>query len=224
MKPIAGMGQIPFNVGGISVFAAVDTQNVPIDSDTFIVSERSTRYFDLVDSSKTEMFTFMKMVSRDSTLKPLPLDATKEEVQDLISKNQFTVKVYDVDTGTAIGYAYKFFTNKIILSNGLEVFISSVEDFNAKTTEPVPPVVNVDSVSVAPTTLTVSVGEAPSQLTATVLPVDATDKSVSWTSSDPSVATVSSTGLVTFLIGGTTTITVTTTDGSKIATCVVTVS
>lgn len=61
------------------------------------------------------------------------------------------------------------------------------------------------------------------QLTATVTPSNATDKSVSWESSNTSVATVSSTGLVTSVAAGSATITVTTTDGSFTATCDITV-
>ncbi len=58
-------------------------------------------------------------------------------------------------------------------------------------------------------------------LNATVLPDNTTDKSVTWTSSNPKVATVKD-GVVTALKAGTTTITVTTTNGLK-ATCKVTV-
>ena len=63
-----------------------------------------------------------------------------------------------------------------------------------------------------------------SQLIATVLPDSATNKVVTWISSNPEIATVDTTGLVTAVAPGTATITATTTDGSNLsASCAVTV-
>lgn len=60
-------------------------------------------------------------------------------------------------------------------------------------------------------------------LNATVLPENATVKTVTWTSSNSSVATVTQGGLVTALRAGTATITASSSDGAKTASCTVTV-
>ena len=83
--------------------------------------------------------------------------------------------------------------------------------------------VAVTGVTVSPTEVTLGVG-ATQQLTPTVAPNDATDKSVSYSSNATGVATVSATGLITAVAAGNATITVTTTDGNKTATCAVTVT
>ena len=82
-------------------------------------------------------------------------------------------------------------------------------------------VYNVESVSLDKTSITLTEGDSET-LTATVYPDNATNKNVSWKSSDESVATVSN-GVVTAIKAGTATITVTTENGSKTATCQVTV-
>ncbi|MEP6465186.1 MAG: Ig-like domain-containing protein [Parafilimonas sp.] len=85
-----------------------------------------------------------------------------------------------------------------------------------------PSIIAVTSVAVSPTTATVNVG-ATTQLTATVAPSNATNKNVSWTSNNTSIATVSSSGLVTAVASGSATITVITQDGNKTATSAITV-
>ena len=59
---------------------------------------------------------------------------------------------------------------------------------------------------------------------ATVAPADATNQKVTWKSSDAAIATVDAAGKVTGVKAGEATITVTTDDGGKTATCKVTVS
>ena len=61
-------------------------------------------------------------------------------------------------------------------------------------------------------------------LTATITPNNASNKSVTWSSDNESVATVNATGEVTAIGAGTATITATTVDGGKTATCTVTVT
>ena len=84
-----------------------------------------------------------------------------------------------------------------------------------------PSSVEVTDVKLNKSTLSVYVGKT-SQLSATILPSDATDKNVTWTTSDKSVATVTSSGLVKGVKAGKATIKATTSNG-KSAACVVTV-
>ena len=69
-----------------------------------------------------------------------------------------------------------------------------------KKNPPAPQEVKVTSVTVTPSTLPLVEGES-GDLTVTVLPSDATDPTVTWSSSDPSVASVSS-GTVTAVSPG----------------------
>jgi Bacterial Ig-like domain (group 2) len=83
--------------------------------------------------------------------------------------------------------------------------------------------VPVTGVTVSPTSANMSAGST-RQLTATVAPSSATNQNVAWTSSDTSAATVNGAGLVTAVAAGAATITVTTEDGNKTATCAITVT
>lgn len=80
----------------------------------------------------------------------------------------------------------------------------------------------VNQLSLDVTSKEMTVGEN-FTLTATVLPENATDPTLTWATSNPSVATVND-GIVTAIAPGTATITATTNDGSNLsATCTVTV-
>jgi alpha-tubulin suppressor-like RCC1 family protein len=79
-------------------------------------------------------------------------------------------------------------------------------------------------VSLNKTAMTLYKEGSQEQLTATVKPDNATNKAVTWASSDSSVATVSSGGLVTAISAGAAVITVTTQEGNYMAKCTVTVA
>ena len=106
--------------------------------------------------------------------------------------------------------------------------LESVVDMKAGSDDGVPEawtakkIVLVESVTLGKTELELVVNEADVTLTATVKPDDATDKTVTWTSSNPAVATVDANGTVHAVAAGTATITAQA--GDKTATCVVTVT
>jgi hypothetical protein len=81
----------------------------------------------------------------------------------------------------------------------------------------------VESITLSQSSATMTIGET-LNLTATVTPDDATDKSITWSSSNTSVASVDADGKVTAKAEGTATITATANDGSGVkASCEVTV-
>ncbi len=100
-------------------------------------------------------------------------------------------------------------------------------DNNKTATCKVTVVKKVASVTVSPTTKTLYIDKnlqgGTVQFQAVVYPADATNKSVTWSSSDTSVAKVSASGLVTAVKAGTAEITVTTTDGKKTDGCTIVV-
>jgi uncharacterized protein YjdB len=118
-------------------------------------------------------------------------------------------------TGLTAGTQYKFYAYATTANGTIN---GTVLSFTTTS------VVSVTGVTVSPTNVSFTSIEATQQLTATVAPANATNQTVTWSSSDTSVATVATDGLVTAVGCGTATITATTQDGNETATCTVTVT
>ena len=82
---------------------------------------------------------------------------------------------------------------------------------------------SVTSITLDKTELSLYTGDSET-LTATIEPDNATNQNVTWSSSDETIATVDNNGTVTAVGAGEATITVTTENGCKTATCIVTVT
>ena len=140
-----------------------------------------------------------------------PDNATNKNVV-FMSGNENVATVTDAGLVTAVG------------PGSTSISVASVDGPKATVSvtvrEPVK-VVPVSGVSLDKTELTLTEGDT-ANLSATVSPADATDKSITWSSSDDNVATVAD-GKVTAVAAGKATITVKTNDGGKTATCSVTV-
>ncbi|MCQ2077869.1 MAG: Ig domain-containing protein, partial [Bacteroidaceae bacterium] len=149
----------------------------------------------------------------------------------LMKKNnsEFT-KTSDINTSDV--YAFQFYTlnngkpyNGYLLPNNETSFAEASKN---KTTYSdnyaFQFLIPVSGVALNQYTATIKVGDAPLALTATVKPSTASDKNVTWTSSNTNVATVNEDGEVTAVAAGETTITVKTNDGEFTAACVVTVT
>ncbi len=135
-----------------------------------------------------------------------PADATNATVTWSSSKES----VATVENGTVTAVAV-----------GTATITAKAGDKTATCTVTVTPkVIPVTGITLDPTSVSIEVGKT-AKLTATVSPADATDKTVTWSSSRESVATVKD-GTVTAVAVGTATITAKA--GDKSATCTVTVT
>jgi uncharacterized protein YjdB len=114
------------------------------------------------------------------------------------------------------------YTEYIVSEDYITPNVSILRDCSRTWINPSQSVVHVTGVTISATATTITKGNT-TTLTATVSPNDAYDKSVTWSTSDSSVATVSNTGLVTAVGCGEAIITVTTTDGGFTAQCTTTV-
>lgn len=144
-----------------------------------------------------------------------PEDATDQSVAWTVSSENNAVS-FDSATGVVTANAVGTATITATANGGSGVTASCTVTVSAATKP-------VTSVTLNETSLSLIVGGS-ADLTATALPEDATDRTVSWSSSDATVAEVEG-GKVTALKAGTATITATANDGScKTASCAVTVS
>lgn len=190
-------------------------QNV-ITPKNLTVTIDSSSIINVQGVSVTPTTATLTAVGETVTLTPqiTPSNASNKSVA-YSSSNEGVATVSDTGVVTAV-------------SNGTAVITVTTVDGNKTATCTVTvnipsTIVPVTGVSVSPTSKSLKVGETV-QLVATVSPQNATNKSVTYVSSKPSVATVSETGLVTAKVAGTTTITVTTVDGNKTATSTITVT
>jgi GH25 family lysozyme M1 (1,4-beta-N-acetylmuramidase) len=128
-----------------------------------------------------------------------------------------TAKSYQ-NTGLAAGksYYYKVRAYRTVGSSKIYSNYSSV--VSAKTGG-----INVTSVSLDKSTYSLALGDT-DMLKAVITPADATNKDVSWETSDNTIVDIDSTGKITAVSEGTAVITVTTKNGNKSATCTIVVN
>lgn len=152
----------------------------------------------------------IEMMSYNKALRTVKFEDVK-----LVKEVEFTQDISVTMLEDTQSYNLESTTGEVVKADKDDILIN----FTPDDSEPV----SVTSIAINKQNIKLSQIGATEQLTATITPTDATNKSVTWTSSNPSVATVDETGLVTALANGTATITVKTVDGGYTANCMVTV-
>lgn len=109
------------------------------------------------------------------------------------------------------------------VGNGVASVTASIDAVSAST-DPITVTTPVSGIGLDSSTLQLFVGGSASALKATVSPSTASNAAVTWTSSDPSVATVDADGTVVPVGAGSATITATSVDGGFEASCAVSVT
>ena len=135
-----------------------------------------------------------------------------EETKGTVPSGGRKSVVFRVDRTKMTSFGYQY--SEVILTTGDAGSFTVIVNVNNPA--------EVTGVSLNKTDLTLHIGET-EQLTATVSPSNAANKTVMWGSNNASIATVSNSGLITAMSPGTAIITVTTVDGNKTAQCMVTV-
>ena len=127
------------------------------------------------------------------------------------------------DEATVSGYDAGTTGTQTVTVAYTENGVTKTDTFTVTVQAAVEEPVAVTGVTLNTSAVTLTVGQS-TLLLATVAPEDATNQNVRWTSSDSTIAAVDSDGNVKAVAAGEAIITVTTEDGSKTATCTITVT
>lgn len=183
--------------------------------------------FPILQNIPFEYATGLSLIEDTITLNPgeqayimpsvMPNNATNQSVMWL-SSNESVATIDDNNIGPADGGKVRITS----LTGGSATITAKTLDGSFVATCEVTVTQTVTSVLLDQTEIDIYVGDTVS-LTATVNPSNATNKNVSWSSDNGSVATVEN-GTITAVAEGTATITVTTQDGGFTDTCTVTVN
>ncbi|MDR2907147.1 MAG: Ig-like domain-containing protein [Bacteroidales bacterium] len=190
---------IAFAIAFVTIFAGCKKDKDPKDQNVAVTS--------VTLNKTTDTLAIDDVVTLTATV--LPENATNKAVTWSISDST----VAKVANGTVTALKAGQTTITTTTKDGNKTAVCTITVKAA--------IVAVTSVTLDQTTDTLAIDDVVT-LTATVLPEDATNKAITWSSSDSTVAKVAN-GTVTALKAGQATITVTTEDGNKTAVCTITV-
>lgn len=203
--------------------ATVDTSGKvhAVSSGTAVITAKSVLWSKTATTSVTVPFAVQSIVLGQSALNvsigtPVTIKATITPTNATVKTVNWTSTDLDVATVSATGVV----TGKGV---GTAKIIATTTDSGKTAEVDVTVIQPITALTMSKATLSLKAGDTDVTLAATIAPSNATDKTLTWTSSKPNVATVDQNGVVHAIAPGTTTITVKATNGTKTATTLVTV-
>ena len=144
---------------------------------------------------------------------PISVEKDKTVVFTAVPEKGYEVEKWTVNGTTVANNVSTTYSHKVTTAVMVKVSFKALP----------PPAVAVTGVTLDKPTVSLVAGTS-TTLTATVLPANATNKTVTWSSDKPAIASVDKNGTVTAHKAGEAVITVKSEDGAKTASCTVTVS
>ncbi len=216
-------GNVSISVETVQSEPGAKNVEVDISIDTnegFFGSDFEIRYDSALTLKELKSGTLMAITpNEDYTINPYFFYAESSAVSDVTSTGVLATLVFDVAGDASGTLSVKIVNTEMFDVNANEISPNLVEGAVVIGSSDI----RVTGVDIKPDTLSLDVGKT-ANLTVNISPSDATNKNVSWRSSDAGVATVSSTGVVTAIKEGKANIFVTTEDGSFSDICLVTVN
>ena len=161
-----------------------------------------------IELSPLEFTTTVGQVLEPLEVTITPSNATNKSIK-WSSSNPSVMSISSTGKMTALSEGTAMITAQTVDGNKKAICTVNVKDNK----------VPVKSIEISPLGFTTTVGQVLEPLEVTITPSNATNKKVTWSSSNSRVMSISSTGKMTALSEGTTIITAKTEDGNKIATC-----
>lgn len=172
MKAISSEGKLPFGIGGIKVSVAKIDGKVLTET-LYINRQRSSNVYDLINDNG-DIYYKVSMCWYDTRGIDIPNSVKPVDAINMVQDNSFMIYV---DDGISKGYTTLYMGRIIKLNNGRVV----KRDYTTP----------VDGVIISPKVVALKVGST-QQLSATIDPEYANDKTVSYSSSAPTIVEVDS--------------------------------